>query len=194
MDTKDEILKVVDSLFAEKGYILSMSEIAKGVAIKVPSIYSHFSGKDEIILLVTEKEIIHFFSEIAKEINKGRMKNSEEQMKGLFYFIIHYYKSSNRLRFWRNISLIQNQELKKKCSSLIRQKERELYDKISSVFKEGQSRKIIKEAEIDGLVSLYFVVIKGIMDVMIVYQEVDFDLENFVNGIWKEYWNSIKYQ
>jgi len=192
MDTKEEILKIVDSLFAQKGYCLSMSEIAKGVGIKVPSIYSHFSGKDEIIQRVTEKEILSFFISVSEEIDKKNKKTSEEQIRELFYFILNYYKLENRLRFWRNMSLIQEQDLKKRCGSLVREKEKEVYDRLCKVFKEGQINKEIKETEIEGLVSLFFVIVRGVMDFMIVYNSEDFDLENYIDKIWKEYWNAVK--
>ena len=192
MDTKEEILKIVDSLFAQKGYCLSMSEIANGVGIKVPSIYSHFSGKDEIIKLVTEKEILNFFTSVSEEMDKKNSKTNEEQIMELFYFILNYYKLENRLRFWKNMSLIQELDLKKRCGSLVREREKELFDRLCNVFKEGQIKKEIKETEIEGLVSLFFVIVRGVMDFMIVYNSEDFDLENYIDKIWKEYWNAVK--
>jgi AcrR family transcriptional regulator len=39
---KEEIIKAAAELFSQKGYHLSISDIAKKVNIKPPSIYSHF--------------------------------------------------------------------------------------------------------------------------------------------------------
>ena len=61
MSKRDEIIDIMFFLFAEKGYNASMSDLAKLVKIKMPSIFSHFSSKDEIILLVIEKEIPRFY-------------------------------------------------------------------------------------------------------------------------------------
>ncbi len=55
---KEEILNAVKELFSQKGYMLSMSDIASSGTIKVPSLYSHFSGKDEISLQLLRKKSI----------------------------------------------------------------------------------------------------------------------------------------
>ena len=57
MTTKDKILNAMTDLFSDKGYATSMSDVAGEVGIKVPSIYNHFSGKDEIILECVKREI-----------------------------------------------------------------------------------------------------------------------------------------
>ncbi len=50
MSTKDKILKVALELFAAQGVkATSLSQIAKKVGIKKPSIYNHFKSKDEIV-------------------------------------------------------------------------------------------------------------------------------------------------
>ena len=55
MDKKTEILNSAYKHFSKRGYNVSMSDIAKDVGIKTPSLYSHFTSKDEIILIVIEK-------------------------------------------------------------------------------------------------------------------------------------------
>ncbi len=58
-----------------------MSDIAKLAKIKVPSIYSHFASKDELVMLVVEKEINTYFeyirSIIAEIISEDLKKHSE---------------------------------------------------------------------------------------------------------------------
>ncbi|MFA9466101.1 MAG: TetR/AcrR family transcriptional regulator [Velocimicrobium sp.] len=192
MDKKKKILNAVDILFTDKGYNLSMSDIAKDVGIKVPSIYSHYTGKDEIIFLVVEKKINHFYDFIFEEMKKTKDKSFEESLKILFYLVINYFNQKNRLHFWRNISLIQNSELKKTCEDLIRLKEKILYEKLYMIFIEGKDEEKINYVNLKGIVSLTFVLVKGVMDTMIVYQNSDIDLQSFFDEIWNEYWFSIK--
>jgi AcrR family transcriptional regulator len=48
--TKERIFEVALDLFAQKGFdAVSMREIAQAVGIKKASLYSHFSGKDELL-------------------------------------------------------------------------------------------------------------------------------------------------
>ena len=192
MDNKDKILDATDLLFADRGYNLSMSDIAKEVGIKVPSIYSHYSGKDEIILLVVEREINHFYSFLLEEISGMDKLSCEEKLKKIYYLILNYYKKENRLRFWKSISLIQNLDLKMQCGDLVREKEKLVRDVLHQIFEKGTKKSKENGVDIEGMVSFYFVLIKGVMDMMLVYQSKVNDLDLFYDTIWNEYWISIK--
>lgn len=192
MEKKDQILEATDVLFADKGYNVSMSDIAKSVGIKVPSIYSHYSGKDEIILLVIEREINRFYAFLLKEIKTMEAVSCEEKLKKIYYLILNYYKQENRLRFWRGISLIQNPELKMQCGNLVRDKEKLVSEELKQIFTEGMKINRIEGIDAQGMVAFYFVLVKGVMDMMIVYQNEVTDLELFFDNIWNEYWFAIK--
>ncbi len=69
---KEEILDIVKGLFSQKGCMLSMSDIAECVKIKVPSLYSHFSSKDEIIYKVVEKEINNYYDSLIIFFKKSK--------------------------------------------------------------------------------------------------------------------------
>ena len=61
MDKKQEIIEAAFELFCEKGYHLTLSEIAHAVGIKTPSLYSHFNNKDEILELMIHEEIYRYY-------------------------------------------------------------------------------------------------------------------------------------
>ena len=60
MDRRHEILEAAVVLFCEKGYHLSMSELAEKVELKTPS-RSHFRSKDQILSTVIQEEIQCFY-------------------------------------------------------------------------------------------------------------------------------------
>ena len=106
MDKKEEILHAAFKLFSEKGYALSMSDIAKAVKIKTPSLYSHFESKDKIVELTIKKEIEHYFFTLDKLIDSMKDKTCREKLNGMFLSVLDYFCQSGRLRFWRNIPLL----------------------------------------------------------------------------------------
>jgi hypothetical protein len=116
----------------------------------------------------------------------------EEKLKKIYYLILNYYEKGNRLRFWRGISLIQNLELKKQCGDLVREKEQQVSVELNHIFTEGMKKCRIEGVDTQGMVSFYFVLVKGVMDMMIVYQNQETDLDAFFDKIWNEYWLSIK--
>jgi len=187
MDKKNQILEAADILFAEEGYNLSMSEIAKEVGIKVPSIYSHYSGKDEIIFIIVKNEIFGFYLQTIEELKKQMEKSWEESLRELYYHILNYYSQENRLRFWRNISLIQNQKLKKDCVDFMKEQEKCLSTKLEEVFRKGIAEESVRGEDEKKMATFYMVLIRGVMDRMIVYQNSETDLEIFLHEIWDEY-------
>lgn len=192
MNKKNMILDVADELFANNGYNVSMSDIAKKVGIKVPSIYSHYTNKDEIILLIIEREINRFYSFLFEKMKTMNNNACEENLKNLYYIIIDYIQSKNRLRFWKNISLIQNPELKTRCVHLIYENERILNEKIENIFNEGMKSGNINGVNPKAMTSLYFALIKGVMDMMILYQYPKTELTIFLDNVWNEYYHLLK--
>ncbi len=171
-----------------------MSEIAKNVGIKVPSIYNHFSGKDELVWAALELEISEFFKFMDNELMQIEESPSLEKLRQLFYSIIQYFAYQDRIRFWRNMSLISNQELRIKTNELICKMENEMYEKSQVVFSQCLFGQEIKDQEIENMVLFYFLMIKGLLDVMITHQDVQFELEHYIEKIWTTYFSMIRYQ
>ena len=61
ISTKERIKQIALALFSKRGYYgTSMSDIADAVGIVKASLYSHYSGKDDLFLAVTE-DFMHDF-------------------------------------------------------------------------------------------------------------------------------------
>lgn len=193
MDKKSQIIKETYSLFSQKGYNVSMSEIAKAVDIKTPSLYSHFKNKNEIIELTIRTEIEHYFDTIFKNTLKLKHKTCEEKLKSMLFYSIDYYKKSSRLSFWKHMSLIQNKELKDLSFSLIQKRDKYLFDLIEKCFEKGITEKEIKNTADKGSIYLYFSMMQGILTSMFFYQNNGVTIEEFTTMAWESYWNSIKF-
>jgi len=196
MDTKDEILNATFKLFAEKGYNTSMSEIAKKVGIKVPSIYSHFQSKDEIICLVMTKEIGSFFHKVNTQISVNNTnEKSEIKLKTFCFTVFTYFTKPERIRFWFSISLIYNQELREKCRQMVRENEAEIAILLKKIFSEGRRKGELKYESLEGSLFLFIAMIHGVLDAILVHNETDHiasKLDNYKERIWQAYWDGIK--
>jgi len=197
MDTKDEILNEAFKLFAEKGYNTSMSDIAKKVGIKVPSIYSHFQSKDAIIYLVMIKEIRNFFDNLNNQIcilDKENEK-SESKLKTFCFFVFTYFSKPDRIRFWKNIALIHNQEIRKISCEMVKENELKIAQLLKIIFLEARRKGEIQFESLEGSVFLLSVMIKGVLDSIFIYNETAYimtDLDSYKNRIWQAYWDGIK--
>lgn len=195
MDKKEEIKKAGYHLFADKGYFFSMAEIADKVKLKVPSLYSHFSGKDTIVEIIVNEEIDEFFSDLnlnIKSIEKNCLDDYQLLLKNVFMYIIDYFREE-KVIFWKNMTLISNYEIRNKIIDKIEENEKSLINKLKNVLTKAQERKVIKDGNIEGMVLLYMTMVYG-------YREINISIKrykkNFVKEsleqVWKTYWNGIK--
>lgn len=192
MDKKKEILNAAYILFSEKGYSLSMSEIAESVNIKTPSIYSHFKSKDEIIELIIKTEIENCFDTIHKKTLKLKDKKCEEKLKSILFYAIDYYAQNNRLRFWRHISLLQNKKFKKLSRTLIQDCNHCFAEHIKICFDKGIKAREIKETVSDGSIYLYFTIIQGVLNATLFVHDNVKDIKSYATSVWEAYWDGIK--
>jgi len=198
MNKKDQILIETFALFSEKGYNLSISDIAKKVAIKPPSIYSHFQSKDEIIEKVVNNEIENFFCTLINDLNllDNNNQNSpsytyKAQIEHVFWSVFEYFHERQRLRFWRNIPLIENDEIKESCKQLIRKNEVKYNKLIVDLFNRAAINNEIKESYHEGHIFLFIAMIQGLLNVLLMCNNLT-DMYECAKKTWDAYWDSIK--
>jgi Transcriptional regulator len=119
--TKEVIKEMALSLFAQKGYYgTTMNDIAKLVGIKTPSLYSHFSGKEELFFSVYEDLANEYVSLMDQIMNNAESMDIEDRLFYIFeQFIIYYINNPERLSFWNQIILFTPSELKERFFSHI---------------------------------------------------------------------------
>jgi len=112
---------VAYKLFAQKGYNASLDDIAKKVGIKTPSLYTHFSSKEDLFYQVIKGEIESYFADLEKQFALLEGHNAYDQISGIFFSVINYFKEDSRARFWRNIPLIKEERMRNKIRILIKE-------------------------------------------------------------------------
>lgn len=191
MDKKEEIIIETFKLFAEKGYNTSMSDIANAVNIKVPSIYSHFRNKDEIIYTVVSGELEKHFEKLDEKIAQISNLDFEDKLKEIFYYMADYFKRIDMIRFWRNIALTNNTEIAKKCNRLLVKKQNQFSKILISIFCEGYKNDDRESDKMEGEAFLYWTMLQGIIDAQLLYYDEGHDFDEFTEKLWKAYLSGI---
>ena len=186
---KKNIINAVTKLFAQKGYMISMSEIANEVGIKVASIYTHFEGKDEIIYLSIEEEINKYYDYLDDLIISLESKSCKEVLEGLLKGILNNYNSRDKIKYWNNIYLINGKNISDKTLDLIDKRTTLYIRSLRQIFENGVKNNEISAPGIDGTLYLYMSMIEGILKGILLRDNVSRD---YVPIIWEAYWNGIK--
>ena len=192
MTTKQKIIQVVGELFAEKGYMLSMSDISERVGIKVPSIYSHFESKDQIVYLAIEENLTDFNIFLKELYSKLQNESTECILRGIYFGVIDYYSSYTKLKLYRNIDFIPDGLLYEKCKKLQKEYSKEQMSILDRIFEEGYKKGEVKFRAEEGYQYLYLTMLRGILDGMITYSDEVEVRKVYEKKIWKIFWNSIK--
>lgn len=191
MDKKQEILNAAFDIFSEKGYHLSVSELASAVKIKTPSLYSHFESKDEIIEQVVRNEIQRYYSCLTEKMLEVKGLSCKEAMKSLYAYVIDYFSKDKRLRFWRAIPFIQNQQLNRISAQLIVDNDGIFKQQMQICFSMGQSNGEIRPDVSPGALRLYLCMIQGVLDGMLLYSEELVNVSN-ADELFEAYWDGIR--
>lgn len=117
--TKEIIKKTALSLFAQKGYYgTTMNDIAELVGIKTPSLYFHFSGKEELFFSVYEDLANEYVSLMDRIMNTNESMDIEDRLFYIFeQFIIYYIDNPEKQSFWNQIILFPPSEIKERFFS-----------------------------------------------------------------------------
>lgn len=192
METKEKILKAVLELFSEKGYMLSMSDISKKVGIRVPSIYSHFECKDQIIYLVIKEELTSYNDYMESLLLRLKDKKTEDILSGIYFGILDYYSDLTRLKLSKNIDLIPESPLYDQCKELKKKHIKDQIDVLTILFEQGHKKGEIKWGVNEGYQYLYLTMIRGVLEGMITYSDQGEVRKIYEKKVWEIFWNSIK--
>ncbi|HHX62644.1 MAG TPA: TetR/AcrR family transcriptional regulator [Epulopiscium sp.] len=184
MDTKKEIIMAMKEVFSEKGYMASMADVAKIVGIKVPSIYSHYKSKDEIIYLCMQDEF-----EMVKAYYKSNMVITSEDsiesiLEHMFFAYIEYFKDLDKLRFWNNFDLIPQLELRQKGMDAYRVYMSSFLDTIKELFDKGMALGEFDGKSANQMYLMYVVTIQGILRGMLKFEGIGLPTEEYYKNIW----------
>jgi AcrR family transcriptional regulator len=197
VDKKDEILEATYKHFARRGYNVSMSDIAKEVGIKPPSLYSHFSGKDEIIYLIVEKQVGSYRNFLNRVYEECKDKVVEEKLETIFFEIVKYFQDNDKLRFWRNILLIDQDELRKRCNELMIDLELFQIEKMKEVFGQtllqaDSNQGASNQDEIEGNALLFLAMIQGALEGELLCYGSTSNAGEFIAKTWRAYWKGMR--
>jgi AcrR family transcriptional regulator len=132
---RERILDVAEALFAERGFAgTSMRDIARGVDLKPASIYSHFSGKQELYEAILTRGLLPL-GELLDSLSGSEWSEEQlnEQMDALTSYL---HEKPQVLRLVLHEALAGGEAL----NDLARQWARPLYDSALATFRERGKR------------------------------------------------------
>jgi len=188
---KDKIINAMIQEFSIKGYMASMSDISKHVGIKVPSIYSHFTSKDEIIYRAVERELSVHYQFLTTVYDELKKQPAIVILRGVYFGVIKYYSNQEKLRFIHNIELIPHQQLYTKCKELQKEQMQNILKGIEKIFEQGYAQGEIRGGIQEGYHYLYVTMVQGVLNGLLTFNGQRKLRQDYEKKIWNAFERSI---
>lgn len=182
METKKRIMDSAFRLFADKGIVFSLNEVATEVGIQKASIYAHFASKEELLYAVIDREANEYFLEINEHC---------QDLKSMFYLILNYYdKSKTKLYFWKRLLLMPPKSIEVMLNDKVNILSEQRFDLVKRIIASDIEKENIRCRDVEAVAFSFFSMIHGLLSSKIIYESEN--LTKHYEGIWQIFWIGIK--
>lgn len=189
--THKKILDCASELFSKGCYnCVSLSEIASMAGIKKPSIYAHYSSKEELFLSVIDEElekVCLYMDKIFDEIRDLKSENALYEL--LKNFTEHFFNDSISRGIYRCLLYTPAIGLQEQIYARTRAFDEKMINIQLRIMKQGIASGEIKDENMDYLIYSFSSLIKG--NFAMILRDDDYSLDK-LNYCWEIYWNGIK--
>ncbi|UOR13378.1 TetR/AcrR family transcriptional regulator [Halobacillus amylolyticus] len=161
--SKQKIIDVSLECFAYHGYEnTSLTDIASKVGIKKPSLYNHFSSKEEIFLEVLKevavKESEHFQA-FTRQTGDQPVK---QRLEKVYHFYVDHMANSTEGTFFKRFTFFPPEDFSDEIKQVFLQVEEQANDIIRPIFKQGMDEGTLRHLPIDETLSAFYTLIDGL--------------------------------
>lgn len=186
MDNKRKIKETALDLFGQKGYEeTSLSDIAAVVGIKKPSIYNHFSSKEEIFTEVIEDLIQSEINSYHRLYDNEYAGSAIEQVRKVFDSFCHRLLTTQEARLWKRVSFYPPEPFKGFISKKFYELEVEYSQLLRSIHDSGKRSGYFMHIDVEQFTASFLCLIDGVFLEHHYYTEEIF--KERIESVWKVY-------
>ncbi|MFD1957871.1 TetR/AcrR family transcriptional regulator [Paenibacillus thailandensis] len=184
--TADRIKAAALSLFLDSGYNgTSLSDIAKAVGIKTPSIYAHFESKDQLFQQLFADVIMEDLAKFKAMQRKLNGAGPVAKLRGAFDYYVESDELSAGQTFLRQTFLLPPRHLRAALREKFLQYENEINGILLAFYREGVDLGYFRPDTEEQMIALFYAGSDGLLVERQIYDE------ELLNSRKKEVWNAI---
>lgn len=190
--TREKLKAAALPLFARNGYEgTSLSDIAAQVGIKKPSIYAHFSGKEELFLEVCADIFTADYEHARRLLHVEDTKSTEQRLRTILYALCRrYIENGDEAMLLKRAMLFPPDGLGERIRDQFLTSEHALSDVLRIIFREGIRRKEVREENMSHLLAAFYCLLDGLFTQIFYYGKDE--LESRFEGVWKLFWAGVR--
>ena len=146
-DKHNKIIRAATKVFAKKGFFNArISDVAKEAKVADGTIYLYFNNKYDILLSVFEQKIGKLIEQIT-----AQLKQEENPRRMLELFIVNHLREMKKNKNLAEVIQIELRQTNKVIKDYRNNKFSEYLNIISSIIKQGQSKKVFRQDILPGI-------------------------------------------
>lgn len=177
--------------FASHGYEgASLNDIAQEVGIKKPSIYAHYSGKDDLFLKTMAYALGEQKKHLASYFVETRQLPLEASLKGFFDWFIEESNQNDQMKFILRIAYFPPVKLEHEVTALINPFFDSIHRHLARLFRErDRTEQILYSDDYTSGALAYLTVAEGTMTEL-VYNGID-AYQQRLTAVWPIFWRGL---
>lgn len=185
--TSEKIKQAALTMFTESGYEgAALSEIAKAVGIKTPSIYAHYKSKEQLFVQLIQEVIAEERKQYMELLAEMEQEPVKQQVYRLFSFFTDLKHMSTGQAFLKRTILVPPRHLRDQLRQDFLHYENELTVGIVKVLHQGAQEGLFKGAEEERLIAAFYVCVDGMLVENQLYAEELFEKRKKL--VWQSLW------
>lgn len=189
--TASKIKSAALRLFAQNGYDATpLSAIAGEVGIKTPSLYAHFSSKEDLFLEVFDSLVQEQLVKIKAMGDTLTGKSVHDKLYSILLDACRtYWLSEENVTFLKRAMLFPPAALQEELRSRFAESEEALSSVLRSIFQEGMEEGTLRHEQAEDLLASFYCLLDGAFIQQFYYTRSDF--EQRLQSVWRLYWQGI---
>lgn len=185
--TSEKIKLAALMMFTESGYEgASMSEIAKAVGIKAPSIYAHYKSKEQLFLQLIYQVIAEERKQFMELLQSMEQESIKQQVRRLFGFFTDLGHMTTGQAFLKRTILVPPRHLRDQLRQDFLRYEHELTEGIVAVLRKGALAGMFNALDEERLIAAFYVCVDGMLVENQLYEEELFEKRKQM--VWESLW------
>jgi AcrR family transcriptional regulator len=188
--TRGKILRAALSSFAVNGYEgTTLAHVAGAVGIRKPSLYNHFSSKDELFFTVA-KNVMEEWIEVMLTSSYAHNKKPAEQR---IYLVLadstHFIQQKHEGMLYKRLMLFPPAALVEDLRMLVESGDEKMDEILKDFYEQGRNEGIL----IDSFTVFragFYCLMDGLFTESFIYREKE-EFQERLEGAWTVFWRGV---
>ncbi|ANY66885.1 hypothetical protein BBD42_10700 [Paenibacillus sp. BIHB 4019] len=170
--TAERLKQAALTVFTEFGYEgTCMSDIAKAVQIKTPSIYAHFASKEQLFLELCGDVMAEEGMLFDALIGQSQGKPVIERMREVYDFFTDFPHLTAGQWFLKRMMIVPPKHLQQQFRIDFLAHEHRIDAAVGALIVEGQQSGIFSKQEVDHMIAVFYTLLDGLLVANQIYEQ-----------------------